>query len=90
VFILGWCGSQEPDGHVFPGGAGPVFIDYGINTVTWLSMVAALYYFSFFAILFVLGFYEKTLPVPDSLATPVLSHPATVPAGAAAAPQTKG
>jgi quinol-cytochrome oxidoreductase complex cytochrome b subunit len=91
VFTLGWCGSQEPDGHVFPGGAGPVFLDYGINTVTWLSRIAAMYYFAWFWVITpLLGYFEKTLPVPDSLATPVLSHPATVPAGAAAAPQTKG
>ena len=60
VFVLGWCGSQEPDGHVFPGGAGPQLLDYGINTVTWLDRLASLYYFSFFVILFILGFREKT------------------------------
>jgi quinol-cytochrome oxidoreductase complex cytochrome b subunit len=74
VLVLGWCGSQEPDGLVFPGGAGPVFIDYGLNTVTWLSRIAALYYFGFFVILFILSFREKTLPVPDSIYTPVLSR----------------
>jgi hypothetical protein len=33
---------------------------------------------------------ETPLPVPDSLYTPVLSHPAGVPLGVAAAPETKG
>jgi len=91
ALLLGWCGSQEPDGTVFPGGPGPVFLDYGVNTVTWFSRVAAAYYFAyFFPITPLMGFFEKTLPVPDSLYTPVLSHPAGVPAGAAAAPETKG
>jgi ubiquinol-cytochrome c reductase cytochrome b subunit len=89
--VLGWCGSQEPDGQIFKGVTGPVFIDYDINSVTWLSRIAALYYFAYFLVITpLLGLIEKTLPVPDSLYTPVLSHPATVPAGAAAAPETKG
>jgi ubiquinol-cytochrome c reductase cytochrome b subunit len=87
---LGWCGSQEPDGQVIHGLTGPVLIDYDINSVTWLSRIAALYYFSFFVILWVLPFWEKTLPVPDSIYTPVLGHPAATPAGAVAAPEKKG
>jgi len=89
---LGWCGSQEPDGLIIPGaGPGPIFLDYGVNTVTWLSRIGALYYFSYFLIITpLLGFFETPLPVPDSLYTPVLSHPAAMPAGATAAPETKG
>ncbi len=88
---LGWCGSQEPDGNIFPYGQGPIFLDYGVNTVTWLSRIAALYYFAYFLIITpILGLTETPLPVPDSLFTPVLSHPAGVPAGATAAPETKG
>jgi ubiquinol-cytochrome c reductase cytochrome b subunit len=88
---LGWCGSQEPDGQVIPGFTGPVFIDYDINSVTWLSRISALYYFAYFLVITpILGFTEKTRPVPDSLYTPVLRHPAAVPAGAAAAPETRG
>jgi ubiquinol-cytochrome c reductase cytochrome b subunit len=88
---LGWCGSQEPDGQVFAGFTGPVFIDYDINSVTWLSRIASLYYFAYFLVITpLMGMTEKTLPVPDSLYTPVLSHPGGVPAGAAAAPETKG
>jgi len=88
---LGWCGSQEPDGQIINGLAGPVLIDYDINSVTWLSRIAAMYYFAYFLVITpILGLTETPLPVPDSLYTPVLSHPAGVPAGAAAAPETKG
>ncbi len=72
VIVLGWCGSQEPDGKLIPGISGPVFIDYDINTVTWASRIAALYYFGFYGILAVLSFAEKAKPVPNSLYTPVL------------------
>jgi len=72
VVVLGWCGSQEPDGKVIPGIVGPVFIDYDINSVTWASRISALYYFGFYGIMFFLGLAEKALPVPDSLYTPVL------------------
>jgi ubiquinol-cytochrome c reductase cytochrome b subunit len=34
-----------------------------------------------------LGIIEKPLPVPDAISSPVLSHPATQPEGAVAAPQ---
>jgi quinol-cytochrome oxidoreductase complex cytochrome b subunit len=88
---LGWCGSQEPDGQIIPGFSSFVLIDYDPNSVTWLSRIAALYYFAYFLIITpVLGMREKTLPVPDSLYTPVLSHPAHAPIGAAAEPETKG
>jgi ubiquinol-cytochrome c reductase cytochrome b subunit len=88
---LGWCGGQEPDGQVFAGVGSPTFGDYPINSVTWLSRIAAFYYFAYLlAITPLLGWFEKTLPVPDSLYTPVLAHPASTPAGAVAAPETKG
>jgi ubiquinol-cytochrome c reductase cytochrome b subunit len=90
AMILGWCGSQEPDGQILHGIAGPVFIDYDINTVTWLSRVAAIYYFTYFLIITpLLGLRETPLPVPDSIYTPVLSHPAAPPLAAAAAPRAK-
>ena len=61
------------------------------TAITWLSRILALYYFAFFlVIMFAAGLGEKTLPVPDSISTPVLSHPAAAPAGAAAAPEKKG
>jgi ubiquinol-cytochrome c reductase cytochrome b subunit len=79
---LGWCGSQEPQGAVIPGVAGPTLIDYDINSVTWLSRIASLYYFAYFLVITpILGWREAPLPVPDSIYTPVLPQP---PGGAAA------
>jgi len=37
-----------------------------------------------------LGLTEKPLPVPESISAPVLSHPATTPAGAVASPEKRG
>ncbi|MBV8593322.1 MAG: cytochrome b N-terminal domain-containing protein [Caulobacteraceae bacterium] len=91
VMALGWCGSQEPDGKIIQGLAGPVFIDYDINSVTWLSRIAALYYFIYFLVITpLLGLLETPLPTPDYLYTPVLKDrapaplPAAAPAGVAA------
>jgi ubiquinol-cytochrome c reductase cytochrome b subunit len=73
-FALGWCGGQEPDGHVFGGATGLILIDYDINSVTWLSRISAIYYFAYFLLITpLLGLIETPLPVPDSLYTPVLS-----------------
>ena len=64
--------------------------DYPINSVTWVSRIAALYYFSYFLIITpLLGLRETPLPVPDSLYTPVLGHPSAMPVGAAAAPEQR-
>ena len=78
--ILGFCGANPPDEFVFAVGKGGL-------TWTWLSRIAALLYFGFFASLPFLGVVEKTLPVPDSISSPVLSHPASAPEGAVAAQQ---
>jgi ubiquinol-cytochrome c reductase cytochrome b subunit len=73
VIVLGWCGSQEPDGKLIPGVSGPMFIDYDINSVTWASRISSLYYFAYFLVITpLLAMLEKPLPVPDSLYTPVL------------------
>jgi ubiquinol-cytochrome c reductase cytochrome b subunit len=90
--ILGFCGAHEPDDKLWPGNIGFQLFDSNINSFVWLSRVSALYYFAYFFVIlpFVLPFTEKTLPVPDSISTPVLSHPAAAPAGAAAAPEKKG
>lgn len=91
ALVLGWCGGQEPDGKIIPGLEGPTLLDYDLNSVTWLSRFAALYYFAYFLIITpILGLREKTLPVPSSIYTPVLSHPASTPMGAVAAPEVKG
>jgi ubiquinol-cytochrome c reductase cytochrome b subunit len=68
-----------------------VLIDSDLNSFVWLSRFAALYYFAYFLVVMpVLGLVEKPLPVPDSIASPALSHPATAPAEATAAAKTKG
>jgi len=91
AWILGWCGSQEPDGQLIHGMTTFTLIDYDLNSVTWISRFSALYYFAFFLVITpLMGLTETPLPVPDSLYTPVLSHPAATPAGAAAAPEMKG
>jgi ubiquinol-cytochrome c reductase cytochrome b subunit len=41
-------------------------------------------------ILPVLGLIETPLPQPESISSPVLSHPANVPSGAAASPEKRG
>jgi ubiquinol-cytochrome c reductase cytochrome b subunit len=88
---LGWCGSQEPDGQLIPHMTGPTLIDYDINSVTWLSRIAAIYYFVYFLVITpLLSRRETPLPTPDSIYTPVLSHPAHAPSGAAAEPEKKG
>jgi ubiquinol-cytochrome c reductase cytochrome b subunit len=89
--ILGFCGAHEPDEQVIPGLATFTLGDSAFNSFVWLSRFAAAYYFLFFVILrFVLPMTEKTLPFPDSISSPVLSHPAAAPAGAAASPEKKG
>jgi quinol-cytochrome oxidoreductase complex cytochrome b subunit len=89
--VLGWCGAHEPDATVVPGvGGGFVLMDYPINSDVWLSRLGLASYFGFFASLFLVPMFETPLPVPQSISEPVLSHPASVPAGAAAAPEKKG
>jgi ubiquinol-cytochrome c reductase cytochrome b subunit len=78
--VLGFCGANPPDEFVFQVGDGGL-------TWVWLSRIGALIYFGFFGILWPLGAFEKTLPVPDTISSPVLSHPASAPEGVAAAQQ---
>ena len=83
ALILGYCGGELPDNPVIPNLKTFVLIDSDLNSFVWLSRIAALYYFAFFLVVLpVLGLVEKTLPVPDSIASPALSHPA--------APEMKG
>ncbi len=89
--VLGYCGRQLPDGQVIPGVSGLIWWDADINSFVWLSRVATAYYFAyFFLILPILGLTETPLPVPESITDPVLSHPATTPAGAVASPEKRG
>jgi len=90
--ILGFCGAHEPDEKLIAGLTTFTLGDSDLNSFVWLSRVAAAYYFFYFLIVtpFILPFTETPLPAPESISTPVLSHPAAVPAGAAAAPEKKG
>jgi ubiquinol-cytochrome c reductase cytochrome b subunit len=59
--ILGWCGANAPDDIA-------IHIGDGGMSFKWVSRFATLYYFAFFIpILPVLGWVEKTKPLPDSI-----------------------
>jgi quinol-cytochrome oxidoreductase complex cytochrome b subunit len=89
--VLGFCGAHSPDDLVIPGVSGPQFLDANLNSFVWLSRIAALYYFVYFWVInLAMGLFEKTLPTPESISSPVLSHPAATPAGAAASPEKRG
>jgi quinol-cytochrome oxidoreductase complex cytochrome b subunit len=88
---LGFCGAHPPDDHVIPGISGLQLLDSDINSYVWLSRIATLYYFGYFWVITpMLGLTETPLPVPESISSPVLSHPATTPAGAVASPEKRG
>jgi quinol-cytochrome oxidoreductase complex cytochrome b subunit len=87
---LGFCGANEPSQQVLPGGLGFNLGDYNINSFVWLSRLLMSCYFGFFVVLFILGFIEKPLPVPDSISSPVLTHSAATPKGAVADAEKKG
>ncbi|MDX5329736.1 MAG: cytochrome b/b6 [Pseudomonadota bacterium] len=89
--VLGYCGAKLPDAPVIPGLSTFTLFDADLNSFVWLSRFATLYYFAYFVVILpVLGLTEKPLPQPASISTPVLSHPAAMPAGAVAAPEKKG
>ena len=91
ALVLGYCGGRLPDDQVIPGVSGLMLIDSDINSFVWLSRFATLYYFAYFMIILpVLGLTETPKPVPESITDPVLSHPATAPAGAVASPEKRG
>jgi ubiquinol-cytochrome c reductase cytochrome b subunit len=71
--VLGYCGAKPPE---------------GIWVV--LSRVGTAYYFLYFLVILpVLGRIERPLPLPESIAAPVLRGGGPVPAGAAAKPMEK-
>ncbi|OYX97931.1 MAG: cytochrome b, partial [Caulobacter sp. 35-67-4] len=89
--ILGLCGAKLPDDPVIPHVKTFLLIDADLNSFVWLSRAATLYYFGFFLVILpILGLKETPLPVPESIASPALSHPAGLPAHATAAPEMKG
>jgi quinol-cytochrome oxidoreductase complex cytochrome b subunit len=88
---LGFCGANPPDQPVIPGVPGFQLFDSNFNSFVWLSRFLTLYYFAYFLVITpILGLIETPLPVPDSISTPVLGHPAAMPSGAAAAAEKKG
>jgi len=89
--VLGFCGAHAPDDPVIPAISGPQFLDSNLNSYVWLSRIAALYYFVYFWVITpFLGLTETPLAVPESISSPVLSHPAAAPAGAVASPEKRG
>ena len=89
--VLGYCGGQLPDDPVIAQPSGLLLLDADINSFVWLSRAATIYFFAYFwVILPILGLTEKPLPMPESISEPVLSHPATTPAGAVASPEKRG
>ena len=90
-FVLGYCGGHLPDQQLIPGLTTFTVIDSDLNTVVWLSRLAALYYFAYFMVILpLLGLIETPLPRPESISSPVLSHHAKTPSGAAASPEKRG
>ena len=89
--ILGFCGGHLPDDKIIPKLTTFTLLDADLNSMVWLSRIAALYYFAYFLVVLpVLGLIETPLPQPESISSPVLSHPAKAPAGAAASPEKRG
>jgi len=79
-FILGWCGANSPDDLAFKFGEKMIEIDGKMvlqevgMSFKWLSRIATLYYFAyFFPILPIMGWIEKTKPLPDSITKAVKS-----------------
>jgi ubiquinol-cytochrome c reductase cytochrome b/c1 subunit len=89
--LLGFCGAHEPDEPFIRGVSGFLLGDSNINSYVWVSRIASAYYFAYFVLITpILGLRETPLPAPESISSPVLSHPAGAPSRAAAAPEKKG
>ncbi|MGZ3378100.1 MAG: cytochrome b [Phenylobacterium sp.] len=89
--VLGVCGAHAPDDLVIPNAGGLQFLDADLDSYVWLSRIGALYYFVYFWVITpLLGLTETPLPAPESISSPVLSHPASALAGAAASPEKRG
>ncbi|HLY80543.1 MAG TPA: cytochrome b N-terminal domain-containing protein, partial [Caulobacteraceae bacterium] len=90
-FLLGLCGAHEPDEPFIHGLTSFQLLDGDFTSYLWVSRIAAAYYFLYFLVITpILGLRETPLPAPESISTPVLSHPAAAPTGAVAAPEKKG
>ena len=89
--ILGFCGGRLPDDHIIPKLNTFQLLDADLNSVVWLSRFCAAYYFAYFLVITpLLGLTETPLPQPESISSPVLSHPASASKGAAASPEKRG
>jgi ubiquinol-cytochrome c reductase cytochrome b subunit len=89
--VLGFCGAHSPDDPVFPISVSLQLLDANLNSFVWLSRIASLFYFVYFWVITpLMGLTETPLPVPETISSPVLSHPAATPAGAAASPEKRG
>lgn len=89
--VLGYCGGRLPDDHVIGNLSTFQLLDADLNSMVWLSRIAAIYYFAYFLVVLpILGLTETPLPQPESISAPVLSHPANAPTGAAASPEKRG
>jgi ubiquinol-cytochrome c reductase cytochrome b subunit len=76
---------------VIPHGGGVQFLDADLDSYVWLSRISAAYYFIYFWVINpLMGLTETPLAVPESISSPVLSHPASAPAGAVASPEKRG
>jgi quinol-cytochrome oxidoreductase complex cytochrome b subunit len=91
VLVLGWCGGKEPDDVVLALGHDAAGDPTGLSVTTFSQFFVAYYYGYFLLIMPILGLREKTLPVPDTISTPVLSHGGhALPSGATAEASKKG
>ena len=71
--MLGYCGARLPDDPVIPGIKTFILFDSDPNSFVWLSRIASLYYFAYFLVITpMLGLVEKTLPAPETIASPAL------------------
>jgi ubiquinol-cytochrome c reductase cytochrome b subunit len=90
-FGLGVCGSHPPSEPVLRGVALPDVGDGPLNSYLWLARFLTLYYFAFFFLIMpILGWTETPMPVPESIAIPVLSGGSGIVQGAAAQAEHKG
>jgi ubiquinol-cytochrome c reductase cytochrome b subunit len=72
-FVLLYCGAKPPEG---------IYV--------WLARFGTAYYFAYFLVILpLLGRFERTLPLPESISRPVLRGGGPLPAGAAAKPMEK-
>src|SRR3989338_3133178 len=71
--ILGFCGAKLPDDQEIPGLETFQLLDSKLNSWVWLSRIATIYYFAYFLLVMpLLGLFEKPLPTPETISSPVL------------------